>query len=57
MEAIKNVTAEILPTNVFYSWMGTHNKIGSQNKFPRVLKNSKLADWEEFVKQYKTKKG
>ena len=57
LEAIKNVTAEILPTKVFYSWMGTHNKIGSQNKFPRVLKNSKLADWEEFVKQYKTKKG
>lgn len=54
LEAIRNVTAEILPTNVFYSWMATHNKIGSQNKFPRVLKNSKLLDWEEFIKQHKT---
>ena len=54
LEAIRNVTAEILPTNVFYSWMATHNKIGSQNKFPRVLKTSKLLDWEEFIKQHKT---
>jgi hypothetical protein len=53
LEAIRMVSAEVLPTEVFYSWMATHNRIGSQNKFPRVLKNGKLSDWDAFVKQYK----
>jgi hypothetical protein len=56
LEAIRNVTAEILPSKVFYSYMQNQNKIGSQNKFPRVLKNGKLADWEEFIRIHKTNK-
>jgi hypothetical protein len=56
LEAIKEVSVEIFPTQVFYNWMKKNNKIGSQNKFPRVLKNGKLADWEQYIDDYKAGK-
>ena len=51
--AIKGVFAEVLPSEVFYSWMKQIGKEGAQNKFPRVLKNEKLNDWENFLTEYK----
>lgn len=51
--AITEVFAEVLPVQVFYNWLKTKGKEGGQNKFPRVLKNEKLNDWEEFLKGYK----
>ncbi|HNW97732.1 MAG TPA: GH3 auxin-responsive promoter family protein [Bacteroidales bacterium] len=51
--AIKEIFAEIVPTEVFYSWMKQKGKEGAQNKFPRVLKNEKLTDWENFLTEYK----
>jgi len=51
--AIKDVFAEVLPSEVFYSWMKQIGKEGAQNKFPRVLKNEKLNDWENFLTEYK----
>jgi hypothetical protein len=42
---------EILPSSFFYEWMERKGKIGAQNKFPRVMKNKHLAEWEEFLKQ------
>ena len=54
--ALKEVLVEILPTSVFYEWMEQKGKMGGQNKFPRVMKNKPLAEWEEFLKQKKTAK-
>jgi len=49
--ALKDVIVEILPPSVFYEWMEQKGKMGSQNKFPRVMKNKHLAEWEEFLKK------
>ncbi|MBI4930656.1 MAG: GH3 auxin-responsive promoter family protein [Bacteroidetes bacterium] len=49
--ALKDVIVEILPSSVFYEYMEKKGKMGAQNKFPRVMKNKHLAEWEEFLKQ------
>ena len=49
--AIKDVLVEVLPSKVFYDWMKEKGKEGGQNKFPRILKNSQLNDWEEYLKR------
>jgi hypothetical protein len=51
--AIKNISVVVLPVNLFYDFMKLQGKEGGQNKFPRVLKNDKLAIWEEFLKNRK----
>ncbi len=47
--ALKDVMVHVLPTEVFYHWMEKRGKIGSQNKFPRVIKNSTLESWENHL--------
>ncbi len=47
--ALKEVFVKVLPTAVFYDWMRMKGKEGGQNKFPRVLKNDHLKDWENFL--------
>jgi hypothetical protein len=49
--AIKNVIVEVLPSKVFYDWMRKRGKEGAQNKFPRVVKNKVLEEWESYLKQ------
>jgi len=49
--ALRDVIVETLPTAFFYEWMEQKGKIGAQNKFPRVMKNKHLAEWEMFLKQ------
>jgi hypothetical protein len=44
------VIVEVLPTKVFYDYMKLKGKEGSANKFPRVLKNSRITEWEDFLK-------
>ncbi|NPD46961.1 GH3 auxin-responsive promoter family protein [Lentimicrobium sp. S6] len=51
MEAIKDVTVKIIPTQIFAKWMKINGKEGGANKFPRVLKNKIKTDWLEFLKQ------
>lgn len=51
--AIKEIFAEVIPTDVFYKWMKLKGKEGAQNKFPRVLKNEKLTDWNNFLEEYR----
>jgi hypothetical protein len=34
--------------------MEKNGHLGAQNKFPRVMKNEKLADWKSFVGQNST---
>jgi hypothetical protein len=52
--AIREVLVEVLPIKAFYDWMEMHGKIGSQNKFPRVMKNQQFEQWEEHVNKYKS---
>ncbi|XZF14242.1 GH3 family domain-containing protein [Chitinophagaceae bacterium MMS25-I14] len=52
--ALKEVFVEILPSNVFYDYMRSIGKEGAMNKFPRVLKNKPLADWEAYLEVNKT---
>jgi len=54
--AIKDVFVEIVPARAFYDWMKAKGKEGGQNKFPRVLKNEPLKEWEEFIEAYQKTK-
>jgi len=51
--AIREVQAEVLPIRAFYEWMEKHGKIGAQRKFPRVMKNQLLEEWEAHIAQYR----
>jgi len=53
LHAIREVTAEVMEPSVFYEWMKQHGKEGGQHKFPRVLKNSKLDSWINFLNSRK----
>ena len=48
-EAIREVSAEILPLHVFYDWMKSRGKEGGAHKFPRVLKGESLVSWQHHV--------
>ncbi|MEQ8907432.1 GH3 auxin-responsive promoter family protein [Ekhidna sp.] len=47
--ALKEVKVSVLPANTFYKWMEAQGKVGSQNKFPRVLKKEKAQLWKNFL--------
>lgn len=47
--ALKEVIVSVLPTHTFYQWMEEQGKVGSQNKFPRVLKKEKAQLWKNFL--------
>ncbi len=49
LEAIKAVFVEILPPSAFLQYMKMKGKEGSANKFPRVLKNQRITEWETFL--------
>lgn len=53
IEAIKNVSVEVLPLQVFHDWMKIRGKEGGAHKFPRVLKNEQLKQWEEHINAFK----
>lgn len=53
MEAIREVSAEVLPLEVFYDYMRLQGKEGAQNKFPRVLKGEKADAWLEYLRNRK----
>lgn len=52
IEAIKNVSAEVLPLQVFHDYMKSLGKEGGAHKFPRVLKNSQLEQWIRHKNSY-----
>jgi hypothetical protein len=56
LEAIKNVAVEVLPTDVFYKFMESKGKLGSANKFPRVLKGDRISEWKEFISNFSNSK-
>lgn len=49
--ALKEVFLEVLPENAFLKFMESKGKLGSQHKFPRVLKGKMLEEWELFLKK------
>jgi hypothetical protein len=49
--ALKEVFVELLPNDTFYEYMRFIGKEGAMNKFPRVLKNGALKNWEEYLAQ------
>ncbi|RYZ47834.1 MAG: GH3 auxin-responsive promoter, partial [Chitinophagaceae bacterium] len=47
--ALKEIFVEVLPEEAFLQFMKAEGKLGSQHKFPRVLKGKMLKDWEAFL--------
>lgn len=47
--ALQNIRLQVIPTEKFYGWMEKNGKLGSQNKFPRVLQNHNYKDWLSFL--------
>jgi GH3 auxin-responsive promoter len=47
--ALKEVLIEVLPEKTFMTFMAEKGKLGSQHKFPRVLKGKMLEDWNRFL--------
>ncbi|MEO6070658.1 MAG: GH3 auxin-responsive promoter family protein [Chitinophagaceae bacterium] len=47
--ALKEVFLQKLPESVFLKFMARQGKLGSQHKFPRVLKGKMLQDWNDFL--------
>jgi hypothetical protein len=48
--ALKEVFLEVLPEESFMKFMKMKGKLGSQHKFPRVMKGKMLEDWQKFLK-------
>lgn len=48
--ALKEIFIQILPEETFLKFMESKGKVGSQHKFPRVLKGKMLKEWEAFLK-------
>jgi len=50
LEAVAHVFAKVLSPKIFLAYMESKGKVGSANKFPRVLKNERINEWEDFLK-------
>ena len=46
---LKDPQLVVLPVERFYQFMEMKGKLGSQNKFPRVLNKEQRAEWKEFI--------
>ena len=51
--ALKEVFIEVLPEEKFLQFMSLKGKLGSQHKFPRVMKGKMLEDWNKFLENGK----
>lgn len=51
--ALKEVFIDVLPEDVFMKFMESKGKLGSQHKFPRVMKGKMLEDWNRFLNSIK----
>ncbi|HOZ95482.1 MAG TPA: GH3 auxin-responsive promoter family protein [Niabella sp.] len=47
--ALTDVSIEILPEVTFLKFMELRGKLGSQHKFPRVMKGAILESWDKFL--------
>ncbi len=51
--ALKEIFIEVLPEETFLKFMELKGKLGSQHKFPRVMKGKMLEEWEGFLESGK----
>ena len=49
--SLKNIFMQILPSHLFYDFLKAKGKEGGQNKFPRVLKDKILEEWQLFLEE------
>jgi hypothetical protein len=49
--ALKDISVQILPPEIFMDFMRSSGKEGGQHKFPRVLKGKMLKDWQNFLQK------
>ncbi len=47
--ALKEVFLEVLPEQKFMQFLEQKGKLGSQHKFPRVMKGKMLVEWKRFL--------
>ncbi|MGH2642793.1 MAG: GH3 auxin-responsive promoter, partial [Chitinophagaceae bacterium] len=47
--ALKEVFVKVIPNKAFIEYLRYKGKEGAMNKFPRVLKNGMMEDWESFL--------
>lgn len=52
--ALKEVFLEVLPEEKFLQFMALKGKLGSQHKFPRVMKGKILEEWNRFLETGQT---
>ncbi len=50
--ALKEVLVNAVPLEKFYGFMDSKGKLGGQNKFPRVLKNSQHEEWKNYLSSF-----
>ncbi len=50
LESISHVFVKTLNPQVFLQYMEFKGKVGSANKFPRVLRNNRIEEWTSFLK-------
>lgn len=48
---LRDLRLQLLPVETFYDWHRLYGKMGGQNKFPRVLKGSRLKAWQQFLRE------
>ena len=53
--ALKEVFLEVLSEQTFMQFMELKGKLGSQHKFPRVMKGKMLEEWERFLEKYEVR--
>jgi hypothetical protein len=51
--ALKEIFLEKLPEEKFLQFMELKGKLGSQHKFPRVMKGKMLEEWKRFLESGK----
>ncbi len=51
--ALKDIFVTVLPDEAFIDFLASKGKLGSANKFPRVMKGKQLEEWQAFIKKYK----
>ena len=53
---LKDPVAVCIPVDQFYAYMEEKGKLGSQNKFPRVMNQHQSQEWELFLKTRRIRK-
>lgn len=53
ISALRDVLITCVPTERFYEFMTSKGKMGGQNKFPRVMKQTQAEEWKNFLSSKK----